>query len=85
MASSANNRWLGNPSLGARPAASALHQSLLLLGRLEEATRIRDELEPLASKIGQSYSIARCLITRAWTEFGKAADLAKLETVLQQA
>ena len=63
----------------------ALYQTLLLLGRLEEATRIRDELEPLASKIGQSYSIARCLITRAWTEFGKAADLAQLETALQQA
>ena len=63
----------------------ALYQTLLLLGRLEEATRIRDELEPLASKIGQSWSIARCLITRAWTEFGKAADLAQLETVLQQA
>jgi tetratricopeptide (TPR) repeat protein len=62
----------------------ALYQTLLLLGRLEEATRIRDELEPLASKIGQSWSIARCLITRAWTEFGKAADLAQLETVLQQ-
>jgi len=62
----------------------ALYQTLLLLGRLEEATRIRDELEPLASKIGQSWSIARCLITRAWTEFGKGADLAQLETVLQQ-
>jgi tetratricopeptide (TPR) repeat protein len=63
----------------------ALYQTLLLLGRLEEATRVRDKLEPLASKIGQSWSIARSLVTRAWTEFGKAADLAQLETVLQQA
>ena len=42
-------------------------------------------LEPRASKIGQSWSIARCLVTRAWTEFGKAGDLAQLESVLQQA
>jgi len=63
----------------------ALYQTLLLLGRLDEATRIRDELEPRASKIGQSWSIARCLVTRAWTEFGKAGDLAQLESVLQQA
>ena len=32
-----------------------LHQTLLYLGRLEEALRIADELEPLARKIGQSY------------------------------
>jgi tetratricopeptide (TPR) repeat protein len=61
-----------------------LYQTLLLLGRLEEAGKIRDELEPFATKIGQSYSIARCLITRAWTEFGQAPDLTKLETVTQQ-
>jgi hypothetical protein len=35
-------------------------------------------------KIGQSYSIARCLITRAWVEFGQTSDLARLETVIQQ-
>jgi tetratricopeptide (TPR) repeat protein len=62
-----------------------LYQTLLYLGRMEDAVRIRDELEPLAMKIGQSLSIARCLMTRAWTEFGKAPDLAQLETVLQQA
>jgi tetratricopeptide (TPR) repeat protein len=60
-----------------------LYQTVLYRGRPKEAARIRDELEPLATKIGQSYSIARCLITRAWVEFGQAADLAKLETVLQ--
>ncbi len=62
-----------------------LYQTLLILGRLEEAAKIRDELEPLATKIGQSYSIARCLITRAWVEFGKAADLGKLQTAFGQA
>jgi tetratricopeptide (TPR) repeat protein len=62
-----------------------LYQTLLFLGRLEEATRIRDELEPFATKIGQSYSIAHCLITRAWVEFGRAPDLAGLETVIRGA
>jgi tetratricopeptide (TPR) repeat protein len=61
-----------------------LHQSLLYLGRLDDAAKIRDELEPLATKIGVSYSIARCLITRAWVDFGAAPELAKLESVLQQ-
>jgi hypothetical protein len=51
---------------------------------MEEATRIADTLEPLAKKIGQSYSIALCFDTRAWVEFGKAPDLAKLEGSLQQ-
>jgi len=56
-----------------------LHQVLFYLGRLDEAVRIADELEPLARKIGQSLSVAFCLSTRAWIEFGKAPDLAKLE------
>src|SRR5216684_3475334 len=61
-----------------------LHQTLLYLGRVEEAARIADTLEPLAKKIGQSYAIALCLNTRAWVEFGKAPDLAKLEAAFQQ-
>ena len=60
------------------------HQVLLYLGRLEEAVRIADELEPLARKIGQSLSVAFCLSTRAWIGFGKAPDLAKLETGFQR-
>jgi hypothetical protein len=51
---------------------------------MEEALRIADELEPLARKIGQTYSVARCIITRAWVEFGKAPDLAKLAMSIQQ-
>jgi len=56
-----------------------LHQTLLTLGRPEEAFRIADVLEPLAMKIGQAYSSALCLNTRTWAEFGKDHDLAKLE------
>jgi tetratricopeptide (TPR) repeat protein len=61
-----------------------LHQTLLYLGRPEEALRIADELEPLARKIGDTFTAARCLSTRAWAEFGKAPDLAKLEIGLEQ-
>ncbi len=61
-----------------------LHQTLLYLGRPQEALRIVNELEPLARKIGDIFSFTRCLSTRAWTEFGKAPDLAKLETGLEQ-
>ena len=76
-------------SVGAPPWDRAVQlqvlcQALLLLGHVEEGTRIIDELEPHAAKIGQSYSIARCLITRAWVNFGEVPDLAKLDGVLQQ-
>jgi tetratricopeptide (TPR) repeat protein len=61
-----------------------LHQTLLYLGRLEEALKIADELEPLAIKIGQAYSVALCLSTRTWAEFGKTTDIGKLEAGFQQ-
>jgi tetratricopeptide (TPR) repeat protein len=63
----------------------ALHLALLYLGRPEEALRTADELEPLARKIGQSVSVALCLSARAWIDFGKAPDLAKLEAGCQRA
>ena len=56
-----------------------LHQVLLTLGRLDEAIKIAEVLEPLATKIGQGYAIALCLSTRTWLEFVRAPDLAKLE------
>jgi tetratricopeptide (TPR) repeat protein len=62
----------------------SLEQILMYLGRLEEALRIADELEPLARKIEQSYEIALCLSVRAWIEFAKEPDLAKLEIGLGQ-
>jgi tetratricopeptide (TPR) repeat protein len=61
-----------------------LHQALLTLGRLEEAIRIADELEPLATRIGQAYSIALCLSTRTWLEFVRELDLAKLDAGFQE-
>ena len=61
-----------------------LHQALHYLGHVEEAMRIADELESLARKSGQSFSLARSFSTRAWAEFSKAPDLGKLETTLQE-
>ena len=61
-----------------------LHQTLLTLGRLEEAVRIADVLEPLAIKIGQAYSIALCLTTRTWLDFLREPDLAKLDAGFQE-
>jgi tetratricopeptide (TPR) repeat protein len=61
-----------------------LLQVLVCLGSMEEALRIADELEPLARKIGQSYEVALCVSVRAWAEFAKAPDLAKLKIGLDQ-
>jgi hypothetical protein len=60
----------------------ALYPSLVYLGRTEEAARVANELEPFARKTGQSFPIALCRTTSAWAEFGKAPDIAKLETDL---
>jgi tetratricopeptide (TPR) repeat protein len=61
-----------------------LHQTLLYLGRPEEALRMVNVLEPLARKIGDKFTTGRCISTRTWTEFGKAPDLAKLKAGLEQ-
>jgi tetratricopeptide (TPR) repeat protein len=61
-----------------------LHQALLTLGRLEEAIRIAGVLEPLATKIGQAYSIALCLSTRTWLEFVREPNLANLDAGFQE-
>ena len=61
-----------------------LHQALLTLGRLDEAVRIAEVLEPLATRIGQAYSIALCLSTRTWLEFVREPNLAKLEAGFQE-
>ena len=60
----------------------ALYPSLVYLVRTEEAARVANELEPFARKTGQSFPIALCRTISAWAEFGKAPDIAKLETDL---
>jgi tetratricopeptide (TPR) repeat protein len=61
-----------------------LHQALITLGRLDEAVGIAEVLEPLATKIGQGYSIALCLSTRTWLEFVREPNLAKLDAGFQE-
>jgi tetratricopeptide (TPR) repeat protein len=61
-----------------------LHQALLTLGRLDEAIRVAEVLEPLAVRIGQAYSVALCLSTRTWLEFVRDLDLTKLEAGFQE-
>jgi tetratricopeptide (TPR) repeat protein len=61
-----------------------LLQALAYIGRIEEALRIADELEPLARKTGQSYEVALYVSMRAWAEFAKEPDLAKLKIGLEQ-
>jgi tetratricopeptide (TPR) repeat protein/uncharacterized membrane protein len=75
---------LETPPWQRAPQLRVLHQNLLSLGRLEEAVKIADQLEPLAMKIGQAYSIALCLSTRTWLQFGREPDLAKLEEGFQK-
>ena len=61
-----------------------LYQTLLLLGRMEGAAKVRDQAEALATRIGQSYSIARILIAKGWVEVGASADLTKFASTLEE-
>ena len=63
----------------------ALHVALLHLGRVEEAMKIAEQLEPLARKTGQFIFLAFCAITGALIEFGREPDLARLEAALKPA
>jgi len=70
----------GSDTPAPQRALRTMHQVSQYTGRLEEAVRVVDEIEPLARKMGQSYAVALCVSTRAWAEFAKLPDLAKLET-----
>jgi tetratricopeptide (TPR) repeat protein len=61
-----------------------LHQTLVFLGRPEEAARIAAELEPLARKLGQTHSVALCNLIGAWMECGSTPDLGKFKAVLHE-
>ena len=78
------SRGSDTPSWEGAITLQLLYQALLFLGRLDDAAKIRDELEPLATRIGQSYSVSRCLIIRAWVDFGTTPELERLESVLSQ-
>src|SRR5262249_42740785 len=63
----------------------ALILALLHLGRVEEAIKIADQLEPLARRMGQFVFLAFCAFVRALIEFGKEPDLGKLEAAFKVA
>ncbi len=64
---------------------AVLIEALTYLGRLEEALKIANTLEPLAKKFVHPYAVALCHWAKAWMEFGTVPDLAKLENKLQAA
>jgi hypothetical protein len=53
------------------------------LGRLNEATAIGKELEPLATKIGHVAALSFCVRIGAWTEFGREPNLSRLAKQLE--
>jgi tetratricopeptide (TPR) repeat protein len=53
--------------------------TLVTVGRMQEADNVDQELEPLASRIGHLPALSSCRRTRAWTEFWRQPDLARLE------
>ncbi|MBV8137653.1 MAG: AAA family ATPase [Deltaproteobacteria bacterium] len=63
----------------------ALDLALLHLGRVEDAMRIADQLEPLARKMRQFIFVAFCGFIRALVEFGKEPDLGKLAAAFKVA
>ena len=52
------------------------------LGRSQEAGRTTTKLESLARTLGNLNFVAACIWTKAWTEFGRAPDLMRLEAQL---
>jgi tetratricopeptide (TPR) repeat protein len=58
--------------------------ALFHLGRMTEAYKIREELEPLAKKIGHFAVLLHSARMARWTEFGKQPDLIQLKADLQR-
>lgn len=67
--------------------AIALNEQMMAshrVGRLEDAIRVGEELEPLARKIGHGVFLVTSIWTKAWAEFAKTPDLARLEQQLNE-
>jgi tetratricopeptide (TPR) repeat protein len=61
-----------------------LHQTLVFLGRPEEAAAVAAQLEPLARKLGQTHSVALCNLIGAWVHCGASPDLRQFRARLEQ-
>ncbi len=78
---------LAAPGSGPWPRAQRLcwtQGALHHLGRVQEAAKVGEELEPLATRIGHVAALSYCHRLGAWAEFGKQPDLIQLEDKLQQ-
>jgi len=73
-----NHPWMRAIALNEQMMAS--HR----VGRLEHAIRVSKELEPLARKIGHGVFLVTSIWTKAWAEFAKTPDLARLEQQLTE-
>jgi tetratricopeptide (TPR) repeat protein len=58
--------------------------TLVNLGRMQEADQVDQELEPLAISIGHLPALSSCRRTRAWTEFWRQPNLARLEDRMRE-
>jgi tetratricopeptide (TPR) repeat protein len=67
-------------AIGLSRVQTALHH----LGRNEEAAAVARELEPLARKLGHFAALSFSIWTRAWAEFGKQPDFARLQKQLAE-
>ena len=61
-----------------------MQTSLYHLGRVQEAAKAGEELQPLATRIGHVAALSYCRRLEAWTNFGRQPDLIQLEDKLQK-
>jgi tetratricopeptide (TPR) repeat protein len=61
-----------------------MQTSLYHLGRVQEAAKAGEELQPLATRIGHVGALSYCRRLEAWTNFGKQPDLIQLANKLQK-
>ncbi len=62
-----------------------MEQAAWLLGQPAEARAIARRLDPLVPDVGPRDAIVSCIQMRAWVEFGRDFDLARLEDALARA
>ncbi|MEW6272386.1 MAG: AAA family ATPase [Thermodesulfobacteriota bacterium] len=61
-----------------------MEQAAGLLGRLAEARQLAKRLDQVVDHVGQREGVVSCIQMRAWVEFGKDFDLARLHESLER-
>jgi tetratricopeptide (TPR) repeat protein len=75
-----------NPGAGRWDRAEHLYRrqfAFYHLGRVEEATKLREELQLVANSIGNLNALSYIRQMRTWSEFGRQPDLNQLEDSLR--